>query len=197
MITKEQSIEIKKKLLSQLEKSNTENKQELKEYIEKLNEEELEEFLKQQNLQIAENKLQSEKCIFCSIIDNEIPSYKIDENKNAIAILEINPLSKGHSIVLPKEHVPIEKIKNSVLSLAKKISKRIKTKLKPKDVKIETSNLQNHAMINIIPIYNEPLEKKSISKEELESLKNKLIIKKRIKPIKKPKKLPEIPFRIP
>jgi len=52
-------------------------------------------------------------------------------------------------------------------------------------------------MINIIPIYNEPLEKKSISKEELESLKNKLIIKKRIKPIKKPKKLPEIPFRIP
>jgi len=34
MITKEQSIEIKKKLLSQLEKSNTENKQELKEYIE-------------------------------------------------------------------------------------------------------------------------------------------------------------------
>jgi len=46
-----------------------------------------------------------EDCIFCKIIDGEIPSHKVYEDENMIAILDANPVSKGHTLVIPKEHV--------------------------------------------------------------------------------------------
>ncbi|MBU3918685.1 HIT family protein [Patescibacteria group bacterium] len=45
-----------------------------------------------------------EDCIFCKIVKGEIPCYKIYENKKAIAFLDINPIAKGHILVLPKNH---------------------------------------------------------------------------------------------
>jgi histidine triad (HIT) family protein len=44
-------------------------------------------------------------CIFCKIIDGEIPSYKVYEDENVIAFLDANPVSKGHTLLAPKEHV--------------------------------------------------------------------------------------------
>lgn len=46
-----------------------------------------------------------EDCIFCKIIKGEIPSHKVYENENIIAFLDANPTSKGHTLVVPKEHV--------------------------------------------------------------------------------------------
>lgn len=43
-------------------------------------------------------------CIFCKIIDGEIPSHKVYEDENVIAFLDANPVSKGHTLVVPKEH---------------------------------------------------------------------------------------------
>jgi len=43
-------------------------------------------------------------CIFCKIIEGELPSYKIYEDKRIISFLDINPINKGHLLVLPKEH---------------------------------------------------------------------------------------------
>ena len=51
----------------------------------------------------------SEDCIFCQIVDGEIPSYQVGENDHAYAFLDVNPLSRGHTVVIPKahhEHVP-------------------------------------------------------------------------------------------
>jgi histidine triad (HIT) family protein len=45
-------------------------------------------------------------CIFCQIIKGEIPSYKIYEDAEFIAILDIFPKTKGHTLVIPKKHVP-------------------------------------------------------------------------------------------
>jgi histidine triad (HIT) family protein len=45
-----------------------------------------------------------EDCIFCKIIKGEIPSVKIFENENVFAFLDIEPLSKGHCLVIPKKH---------------------------------------------------------------------------------------------
>ena len=88
-----------------------------------------------------EGSSQTPKCIFCSILSESIPSYKIDENKDSIAILEINPVSKAHALIIPKEHISTsEKIPQTAFSLAKKIVKKIKTKFKPKDVSISSSN---------------------------------------------------------
>ena len=43
-------------------------------------------------------------CIFCKIIKGEIPSYKVYEDDNFLAFLDINPLSPGHTQVIPKKH---------------------------------------------------------------------------------------------
>ncbi len=48
-------------------------------------------------------------------------SYKLDENKSSLAVLEINPLSKGHSIVIPKKHQAIEKAPSLAFSSANKM----------------------------------------------------------------------------
>lgn len=45
-------------------------------------------------------------CIFCKIIRGEIPSEKIYEDKYTIAILDINPVTPGHTLLLTKEHYP-------------------------------------------------------------------------------------------
>lgn len=45
-----------------------------------------------------------DECIFCKIAKNEIPSYRIYEDEDFIAMLDIFPYSKGHTLVIPKEH---------------------------------------------------------------------------------------------
>ncbi len=46
----------------------------------------------------------SEDCIFCQIIDGEIPSYTVGETDTAYAFLDVNPLAPGHTVVIPKDH---------------------------------------------------------------------------------------------
>ncbi len=209
-LTKEQTETIKKQLLLQVDKLPQENKEQIKQYISQLNEGQLEEFLKQNKIQIQQpgqtqqgTESQGTQCIFCSITKNQIPSYKLAENKKSIAILEINPLSKGHALIIPNEHITIDKLPRASLSLAQKIAKKLKIKLKPEDVKIETSSFQGHAIINVIPFYKDaPPKKEKASEKELNQLQSKLEIKKRQKrkittPILKISKLPEISFRIP
>jgi histidine triad (HIT) family protein len=215
--THEQAEEIKKQLFAQVERLPQENKEEIKNYIENLDEEGLEEFLKKNKIQTSEKGISQEnagegaeegesKCIFCSIARNEIPSYKIAENKKSLAVLDINPMSKGHSIIIPSEHVPVEKLPKSALVLAQKISKKIKKKLKPEDIKIESSGFQGHAMINVIPLYkNVQLKKIKESEEELKKMQSKLEFKKRAtrkkfiekESVEDTNKLPKISFRIP
>ena len=43
-------------------------------------------------------------CIFCKIVKGEIPSYRVYEDDDILVMLDINPFSKGHLLVLPKEH---------------------------------------------------------------------------------------------
>jgi histidine triad (HIT) family protein len=43
-------------------------------------------------------------CIFCKIVAGEIPSHKIDEDDKTLAFMDINPWTKGHALVIPKEH---------------------------------------------------------------------------------------------
>lgn len=47
----------------------------------------------------------SKDCVFCKIIEGEIPSFKVHEDENVLAFLDANPVSKGHTLVVPKEHV--------------------------------------------------------------------------------------------
>jgi histidine triad (HIT) family protein len=46
----------------------------------------------------------SDDCIFCSIVDGEIPGRIVHEADDAIAFLDANPLARGHTLVIPKNH---------------------------------------------------------------------------------------------
>lgn len=70
-------------------------------------------------------------CIFCKIVDGKIPCSKIAENEKAIAFLDISPLNKGHSLVVPKKHFKDiyeidETDLKAVFALAKKVSIALK-----------------------------------------------------------------------
>lgn len=218
-LTPTQATEIKKQLLEQIKNMPNADVEQMSSYINKLDEQGLEEFLKQNKIKVTESgqltqageegEQTPEKPIFESIITGELPSYKIAENPKAIAILEINPASKGHSIILPRQKTTIDKLPKSVLTLAQKIAKRIKKKLNPEDIKIETFSFQDYPAINVIPIYKDKILKKEKAEEtELRKMQNKLETKKRApRKTTAPKKtktqtkpsenLPEVYFRIP
>ena len=46
----------------------------------------------------------SEDCLFCQIVDGEIPSNTVAETEDAYAFLDVNPLARGHTLVIPKAH---------------------------------------------------------------------------------------------
>jgi hypothetical protein len=104
--------------------------------------------------------------------------------------------------VIPKKHTGIEKISSKALSLSKKIAARIKTKLEPKEISIQSATAFNHGIINIIPLYeNEKLERKKSEEPELKELQERLIKKQKPKTTiireKKSKQLEKAPVRIP
>ncbi len=45
-------------------------------------------------------------CVYCKIINKDLPSYKVYEDKKVFAFLDILPISPGHTVVIPKAHIP-------------------------------------------------------------------------------------------
>jgi diadenosine tetraphosphate (Ap4A) HIT family hydrolase len=206
MLPKDQIEQIKKQIISQIESNFPEDKKDsAKKQIEAMDDTQLEEFLKQNNL-VKTGQDSPQQCIFCSIVFGDVQSHKIDENEKAIAILEINPISYGHTIIIPKDHIPSsDKMPNEAQLLADEISKKIKTELNPKDVIISSSNLFGHEIINVLPIYkDENINSKryQAKPKELQELQKKLMKKIESKIIEEPKeeineKNTWLPKRIP
>lgn len=178
MITDEDFPEMKRQLLEQIESTMPEDKKaQAKQQVEAMNKEQLEAFLKQNKMLPQSGESQDSQCIFCAIAQGKIPSTKIGENDYAIAILEINPVSKGHSIIIPKEHIgKPEDLSEEVKKLAKDISEKLK-KLNPQKIDIASQNIMGHEVVNIIPVYsgesiNSPRTKKT--PEDLANIKNEL-----------------------
>jgi diadenosine tetraphosphate (Ap4A) HIT family hydrolase len=184
MLPQEQIPEIKKQLVQQIKTTLPEDKQEsAKQYIESLNAEQLEEFLEKNKLiKNDQEGSQAQQCVFCSIVSGEIKSYKINENELAIAILEINPVSEGHVLIIPKKHISSNKeISKDIFSFAEKIAKRLKTTFKPKEVTTSSANLFGHELKNLQESLKEKPKPKIIEKPKTKKLKSeKLWLPKRI-----------------
>ena len=80
-----------------------------------------------------------EDCIFCEIVKGEIPSFKVYEDDRVLAFGDVNPISKGHTLVIPKRHAQdLWEISMDDLSAVHMASKRIihaiKAALKPTGV---------------------------------------------------------------
>ena len=99
--------------------------------------------------------------IFTKIVKGEIPSYKIHENEQFFAFLDINPLKKGHTLVIPKKEVDyLFDIDDATLSdmivYAKNIAVAIQQAISCKRVGLMVIGLEiPHAHIHLIPIQKE------------------------------------------
>ncbi len=198
MLTEREFKDIKEQLLKQIESFPPAQRESAKQKIEAMNAEELEQFLIQNNL-----IKKTDKCIFCLIAEGSIRSYKINENEEALAVLDINPISEGHTLAIPKEHKTIENSPKT-LQLAHETSVILKKTLNPDEIKIESSTVQGHGVINIIPLYkNKKLERKKASEAGLRDLQEKITKKKeKLKKTEKERKikieeLPKAPIRTP
>ena len=188
MLTKEQADNMKSQLRKQIEASFPEDKRQFAiSQVEAMDSEQLEEFLVKNKLLKKEGASHAHRgqCVFCSIVFGDIKSYKVAENAKAIAVLEINPVSKGHTIIIPKEHiVSEEQLHPQISALSKKVAAIIKAKLKPDGIKTESTNILGHEIINIIPLYEgrkTSSERKPASHEELEELQEILTKKSSVK----------------
>jgi histidine triad (HIT) family protein len=98
-------------------------------------------------------------CIFCDIIDEKAPCYKIYEDGLSLAILDINPFSKGHCLVIPKRHVPwwhelSEKENASLFRVAKIIAEKMMKALNPDFVCMYARGRRiPHTHIFLVPTY--------------------------------------------
>ena len=99
--------------------------------------------------------------IFTRIIAGEIPSYKVAEDENYYAFLDINPLTKGHTLVVPKMEVDYifdldDKTLAGMMLFAKKVAAKIKQEIACKSVAVVALGLEvPHAHIHLIPIQSE------------------------------------------
>ena len=124
--------------------------------------------------------------IFSKIIAGEIPCHKIAESEHFIAFLDIFPLTKGHTLIVPKVEidklfdVPDEYLRD-ILVFAKPIAKAIEQAFPCNRVSILTVGLDvPHAHVHLIPMnrtsdMNLQNEKLKLSKEELEEVKQNII----------------------
>ncbi len=156
--TKEDLENIKSKLIDHIKSTYDETKaNEFINNIDGMNDDQFIEFLKKQGL-IGEDgqTKQQTQCIFCSMIYGEVPTTKIDENEKAISILELNSVSAGHSLIIPKEHVESkENLPEEANQLAKQVSEKLQRTFKPSRIDIVPGNVMGHEIINLIPIFKD------------------------------------------
>ena len=99
--------------------------------------------------------------IFSKIVKNEIPSYRIAEDDRFYAFLDINPLAKGHTLVIPKKEVDyLFDLEDDLLAgmnvFAKKVARAIEKVITCKRIGVAVLGLEvPHAHIHLIPINSE------------------------------------------
>ena len=131
-------------------------------------------------------------CIFCKIAAGEIPSRKIYEDKDLIAIMDLNPTSKGHSLIIPKEHCTNiydidEDIAAKVMKTAKKLATKMTVALNCDGFNLLQNNGETagqtmfHFHMHLIPRYKDAdnnmlkFTSVSFSDEEMDAIRDQII----------------------
>ena len=108
--------------------------------------------------------MKDNNCIFCKIANGEIPSRTIEENDMFKVVLDVGPATKGHALILPKDHYRnlydlSEETASEVMKMAKNIALRMKEKLECDGVNIVQNNEEAagqtvfHFHMHVIPRY--------------------------------------------
>lgn len=123
--------------------------------------------------------------IFSKIVAGEIPCYKIAENEQFFAFLDINPLTKGHTLVIPKQEIDYifdldEQTYSGLMLFAKKIARALEKSVECKRIGVAVMGLEvPHAHVHLIPIQKEgdmviSNRKLKLSDEEMKEIAEKI-----------------------
>lgn len=117
-------------------------------------------------------------CIFCKIVEGDIPGQKVYEDKDVVAFLDAEPVSKGHTLVIPKEHVDdihgAEKMEYMWKPLVR-VSNAVKDAFGAEGVNIAQNNGSKagqevfHLHFHVTPIYNGDELEITYNRTELEN----------------------------
>jgi len=124
--------------------------------------------------------------IFTKIINKEIPAYILMENDDFIAFLDVFPLAKGHTLVVPKKQVDYifdleEATYTSLWNFAKVVSTKIEAIIDCERIGVAVIGLEvPHAHIHLVPLNNvEDINfsraKLSLTDEELKGIQNRIV----------------------
>lgn len=130
-------------------------------------------------IQIRKKVKIMDDCLFCKILKGEIPCYKVYEDQEVLAFLDISQTTKGHTLVIPKKHYDSilycpKDLLSKVMGVAQKIAQAEVLTLGAKGVNILTNageaagQTVKHFHVHVIPRYSED------DKIKLEFLSNKL-----------------------
>ena len=118
--------------------------------------------------------------IFTKIINGEIPSYKIAEDENFIAILDVNPNAKGHTLCIPKQEINKifdmdEALYLGLMNFSRKVAKALEKTVECKRIGVAVVGLEvPHVHVHLIPLHDMDdmrfQRKVSLTKEEFEEL---------------------------
>ena len=135
--------------------------------------------------------MKKDNCIFCKIINGDIPSRRLYEDDNFIVMMDIQPASKGHSLVLPKEHyanlfeMP-EELAGEAIKVAQKMVKKMAPALHADGFNLLQNNGEaagqtvSHFHIHLIPRYKGEAEilnftPQDMTGEELDAIKDMIL----------------------
>jgi histidine triad (HIT) family protein len=119
-----------------------------------------------------------EKCVFCEIINGK-EDYKVWEDNNFIALLDVNPAKKGHLLIIPKKHINDifdleEPIFSELFKTAKKLEEPLKKVTDAKRIGMVIVGFSvPHAHLHLVPLHksNELFDPSMFSKADPEELK--------------------------
>lgn len=132
-----------------MQQMSAEERKALEEKLKNMSPEELKEFQKQQ-------------CIFCQIIAGKVPSKKVYEDDQCLAVMDINPAAPGHLLLMPKEHYAImpqipDEVIGHLFAVTKHLSQSMLRKLRVEGTSVFVANgmaagqRSQHFMVHIIP----------------------------------------------
>lgn len=149
-------------------------------------------FLWQENAcGMEEIKMKKEDCIFCKIANGDIPAKTLYEDEKFRVILDLGPATRGHALILPKEHAADlfelpEETARDVMALAKKMAARMKESLQCDGLNLVQNNGETagqtvrHFHLHLIPRYENDGQKigwvpGNPSGEELEEIRKTIV----------------------
>ena len=150
--------------------------------------------LTEEQVEFLKGQQGKSQCLFCSLIEGSIDSYKIYEDDKLLGVLDINPANPGHTILFPKKHFQFlgeldNELNGYMFNAANKISSKMVEKLKAEGVTIYVANgfgagqIVPHISVHIIPRYNDDgikieFKGKKVDNESLKKIAEELKINK-------------------